>query len=76
MEKKVYTADELNNAEKDELVRIVLSLQENTARMMENQELIMEQLAVLRQQRFGRHSEKMDVIDGRMSLFFSFSKIA
>ena len=71
MEKKIYTADELNNAEKDELVRIVLSLQENTARMMENQELIMEQLAVLRQQRFGRHSEKMDVIDGQMSLFFN-----
>lgn len=71
MEKKIYTADELNHVEKDELVSIILLLQENTARMMENQELIMEQIAVLRQQRFGRRSEKMDVIDGQMSLFFN-----
>lgn len=48
MEKKIYTADELNHVEKDELVSIILSLQENTARMMENQELVMEQIAVLR----------------------------
>lgn len=71
MEKKIYTADELNHVEKDELVRIILSLQENTARMMENQDLVMEQSAILRQQRFGRRSEKMDVIDGQMSLFFN-----
>ena len=71
MEKKIYTADELNHVEKDELVRIILSLQENTARIMESQELIMEQIAILRQQRFGRRSEKMDVIDGQMSLFFN-----
>jgi len=71
MEKKIYTADELNHVEKDELVRIILSLQENTARMMENQDLVMEQIAILRQQRFGRRSEKMDVIDGQMSLFFN-----
>lgn len=41
MEKKIYTADELNHVEKDELVRTILSLLENTARMMENQGLIM-----------------------------------
>ena len=71
MEKKVYTMDELNNTSREDLVGIVLSLQGSIARMMENQELIMEQISVLRQQRFGRHSEKMDVIDGQISLFFN-----
>ncbi len=71
MEKKVYTTDELDNASREELAGIVLSLQGSIARMMENQELIMEQISVLRQQRFGRHSEKMDVIDGQTSLFFN-----
>lgn len=71
MEKKVYTADELNNAGREELAAVVLSLQDGIARMMENQELIMEQISVLRQQRFGRHSEEMDVIDGQTSLFFN-----
>lgn len=71
MEKKIYTADELNNVNREELIGIALSLQENIALMIENQELIMEQIAILRQQRFGRRSEKMDVIDGQMSLFFN-----
>ena len=71
MEKKVYTTDELNNASRENLVGIVLSQQGSIARMMENQELIMEQISLLRQQRFGRHSEKMDVIDGQISLFFN-----
>lgn len=71
MEKIIYTEDELNNAGRDELVGIILSLQENIARMTRNQELILEQIAILRGQRFGRHSEKMNVIDGQMSLFFN-----
>ena len=71
MEKKIYTADELNNASRDELIGIISSLQETVVRMAENQDLILEQVALLRQQRFGRHSEKMDVIDGQISLFFN-----
>lgn len=58
MEKIIYTADELNNADRDELIGIILSLQKNIARMTQNQELILEQIAILRGQRFGRHSEK------------------
>ena len=71
MEKKTYTADELNHASRDELMGIISSLQETIVRMAENQDLILEQVALLRQQRFGRHSEKMDVIDGQISLFFN-----
>lgn len=71
MEKKIYTADELNNASRDELIGIISSLQETIVQMAENQDLILEQVALLRQQRFGRHSEKMDVIDGQISLFFN-----
>ena len=65
MEKKTYTADELNHASRDELMGIIPSLQETIVRMAENQDLILEQVALLRQQPFGRHSEKMDVIDGQ-----------
>ena len=54
MEKKIYTADELNNASRDELIGIISSLQETVVRMAENQDLILEQVALLRQQRFGR----------------------
>lgn len=71
MEKKTYTADELNNASRDELIGILSSLQETIVRMAENQDLILEQTALFRQQRFGRHSEKMDVIDGQVSLLFN-----
>lgn len=39
--------------------------------MAQNQDPILEQAALLRQQCFGRHSEKMDVIDGQISLFFN-----
>ena len=58
----IYTADELNNTDRDELIGIILSLQENITRMTQNQELILEQISILRGQRFGRHSEKMNVI--------------
>ena len=36
MEKMIYTADELNNADRDELIGIILSLQKNIARMTQN----------------------------------------
>lgn len=76
MEKKAYTTDELNSASREALITIILSLQESLGRMEENQELILEQIAVMRQQRFGRHSEKMDVIDGQMDLFFNEAEAA
>lgn len=71
MEKIIYTEEELNNASKEELIGIIFSLQENIAQMTQNQELILEQIAILRELRFGRHSEKRNVIDGQMSLFFN-----
>ncbi len=71
MEKVIYTPDELHIANRDELIGIILSLQENIARMTENQELILEQIAILHGQRFGRYSEKMDVIGGQMNIFFN-----
>ncbi len=60
MGKNIYTEDELKQTAREELVRIILSLQKTVARMMENQELILEQISILRQQRFGRHSEKLE----------------
>ena len=63
MEKMLYIADEL--------IGIILSLQENIAQMTQNRELILEQIAILCGQCFGRHSEKMNVIQRQISLFFN-----
>lgn len=56
MEKIIHTTDELDNAGWDELIGIILSLQENIAWMTQNQELILEQIVILRGQCFGRHA--------------------
>ena len=50
MEKKTYTADELDHASRDELIGIISSLQGTIVRMAQNQDPILEQAALLRQQ--------------------------
>lgn len=57
-----YTADVLNNMSKEDLVALLLQ-EQNKNRIIE------EKLAILTQQRFGRKSEKLSVIEGQMSLF-------
>lgn len=66
---KQYTADELKKMESGDLSRIILMQQEQISRMAGDYEKLMEQLRIASQARFGRHSEKLDVIDGQMSLF-------
>ncbi len=51
------------------LVGIILMLQDQVEMLNENLEKIIEQLRISNQNRFGRHSEKLDVIDGQMSIF-------
>lgn len=64
-----YTADELNTMESDDLSRIILKQQDELSRLNDNYEKLLEQLRVATQVRFGRHSEKIEVIDGQISLF-------
>ena len=64
-----YTADQLNTLDEKELSRIVLAQQEQIKSLNESYEKLLEQFRIANQARFGRRSEKMDVIDGQLSLF-------
>lgn len=66
---ETYTADKLNTMSVSELSQIILSQQEQIMKLNENFERLVEQLRIANQQRFGRHSEKLDVIDGQLNLF-------
>jgi len=54
-----YTAEQLNNLNREELVSLVLSMQEKTLSMDQKLQLILEQLAVQKHDRFGQSSEKL-----------------
>ena len=64
-----YTTDELNNLDAKQLMQIILLQQEQIKALNENFERVLEQLRIANQNRFGRRSEKMDVIDGQLSIF-------
>jgi len=63
------TREELNKLSKQDLITLVLSMQEQLDRLNTNLEKLIEQIRIADQQRFGRKSEKLDVIDGQLSLF-------
>ena len=64
-----YTEKELMQMDPKQLSLIVLSLQDQIHTLNENFEKLVEQLRIANQNRFGRRSEKLDVIDGQLSLF-------
>ena len=64
-----YTEKELMQMDQKQLSLIVLSLQDQIHTLNENFEKLVEQLRIANQNRFGRRSEKLDVIDGQLSLF-------
>lgn len=66
---KRYTPDELNDLSRQELVLLVTSMQEQLEQLNANMERLIEQISIANQQRFGRHSERLDVIDGQLDLF-------
>jgi len=66
---KKYTVDELNHLSADSMKIIILSMQEQ---LNQNMERLIEQIAAANNQRFGRSSEKLEVIDVQLNLdFFS-----
>lgn len=68
---KTYTADELDNLSKETVDAIVLSMHDQINRLNENMERLIEQIAEANNQRYGRSSEKLVVIDGQLDLFFN-----
>lgn len=69
MERKRYSIDELNNCSRQELIIMVMSMQDQLDRMNENLENLIEQIRIANLNRFGRKTERMDQIDGQLSLF-------
>ena len=66
---KLYMADELNTMASEDLSRIILKQQEQLSRMAYNYEKLLEQIRIATQTRFGRCTEKLDVIEDQLSLF-------
>ena len=62
-------ADELNNYSKEELVSLVLATYGQIDKLNENVEYLIEQVRIANNYRFGKHTEKLEVIDGQMSFF-------
>lgn len=85
---KIYTKNQLNQLDKNTLVEIYISLQENFDVLKKSSEIqqeqlmklnakmdiLMEQLALSSQRQFGRSSEKIK-LDGQMELFFNEAEV-
>jgi len=66
---KQRTREELNKLSKQDLITIILSMQEQLDKLNSNMERLIEQIRIADQQRYGRKSEKLNVIEGQLSLF-------
>lgn len=66
---KHYTRDELNSQSKDSLVTTILAMQDTIDRLSADTNRLIEQIAIANNKKYGRSSEKKDVIDGQMSIW-------
>ena len=64
-----YTKEDLANMSSESKDLLIISMQDQLEQLNANIEKLIEQVRIADQYRFGRHSEKMDVIDGQLSLF-------
>lgn len=64
-----HTLEELNNYSREELVTMVLMMQGQLDTLNENIEKLIEQVRIANSYRFGKHTEKLNVIDGQLSFF-------
>lgn len=64
-----HTLDELNNCSREELITIILTMQGQLDTLNGNIEKLIEQVRIANQQRFGRHTETMNSIEGQLSFF-------
>ena len=59
------TAEQLNTMSKETLVSIVLSMQEQLIQLNSKMDNLISQIALANNYRFGRHTEKLDQMDGQ-----------
>ncbi len=75
---KKYTEKELNSCSKEMLVTLFLHFQDQMYDQLQEMntklDRMTEQLAILQNNRYGRRSEKLDVIDGQLSFVFNESE--
>lgn len=64
---KKLTPEQLNGLPKDALVLLILSMQDQLTQMDQSIKKLTEQVNLANNYRFGRHSEKLTVIDGQGS---------
>lgn len=64
-----YSMEQLKNMSSDAKDLLILSMQDQLEILNENMEKLIEQIRIANQYRFGRHSEKLSVIDGQLSIF-------
>ena len=64
-----YTKEDLSKLSQEELARLVLSQQEQLARLNANMESLIEQIRIANADRFGRKTEKLYAIAGQLSFF-------
>ena len=71
---KIYSPEELNSFSRETLVAVILSMQDQLVQLNTNMERLIEQIASANQQRYGRSSEKLDVIAGQLELELIFNE--
>lgn len=64
-----YSSEELNTFSKEQLVDMYGDLQTELEKLNRNMESLQEQIRLAAQHRFGRKTEKMDQIEGQLSMF-------
>lgn len=64
-----YTADELNTMNHDTKNEVIYQMQERLDKLEQAYENLMEQIRLANQERFGRHTEKLDDLVGQLSFF-------
>lgn len=64
-----FTPDELNKMSHENKNDVIYQMQERLDKLEQNYENLMEQVRLANQQRFGRHTEKLEDIAGQLSFF-------
>lgn len=64
-----FTPDELNTMDHESKNDVIYQMQDRLDRLEHDYENLMEQVRLANQQRFGRHTEKLDEIAGQLSFF-------
>ena len=71
---KIYSPEELNSFSRETLVAVILSMQDQLSLLNTNMERLIEQIASANNHRYGRSSEKLDVIAGQLELELIFNE--